>query len=44
VAFQELPPEARLTLNRPGIMLGFGAITTDRIKEGMHRLRQCLEG
>jgi GntR family transcriptional regulator/MocR family aminotransferase len=44
VAFQALPPQARLTLNRPGIMLGFGAIATDRIEEGMHRLRQCFEG
>jgi GntR family transcriptional regulator / MocR family aminotransferase len=43
VAFHELPPQARLTLKRTGIMLGFGAIATDRIKEGMHRLRQCFE-
>jgi len=25
-------------------MLGFGAIATDRIKEGMQLLRQCFEG
>jgi GntR family transcriptional regulator/MocR family aminotransferase len=42
VAFQPLSPQARRTLQRPGIMLGFGAIATDRIEEGMHRLRDCF--
>jgi GntR family transcriptional regulator/MocR family aminotransferase len=44
VAFQALPPQARRTLKQPAIMLGFGAIATERITEGMHRLRQCFEG
>ena len=38
VACQRLP-----TLGQPGIMLGFGAIATDRIDEGLHRLRQCFD-
>ena len=30
------------SLDRPGLMLGFGAIATDRIEEGLRRLRQCF--
>jgi GntR family transcriptional regulator/MocR family aminotransferase len=35
VSFQELS-------SQPGIMLGFGAIASDRIEEGLHRLRQSF--
>ena len=35
-----------MTLNapgRPGLLLGYGAIPTDRIEEGLWRLRRCFE-
>jgi GntR family transcriptional regulator/MocR family aminotransferase len=28
----------------PGLVFGYGAIPTERIEEGLHRLRQCFEG
>ena len=27
-----------------GLMFGFGAIPTDRVDEGLRRLRRCLDG
>jgi DNA-binding transcriptional MocR family regulator len=27
----------------PGLVLGYGAIPTDRIDEGLDRLRRCFE-
>jgi hypothetical protein len=29
---------------QPGLLLGFGAIPTHRIEEGLRRLRRCLDG
>jgi DNA-binding transcriptional MocR family regulator len=28
---------------RPGLTLGYGAIPTERIEEGLRRLRTCVE-
>jgi GntR family transcriptional regulator / MocR family aminotransferase len=42
VAVQEL---SHFTVTRPplaGIVLGFGAIATDRVEEGLRRLRACF--
>jgi DNA-binding transcriptional MocR family regulator len=27
---------------RPGLLIGYGAIATDRIEEGLRQLRRCL--
>jgi DNA-binding transcriptional MocR family regulator len=30
--------------SQPGFALGYGAIGTDRIEEGLARLRRCFDG
>jgi len=43
VAFQVLSPFAVGAVPRAGIMLGYGAIPTARIEEGMRLLRACFD-
>lgn len=43
VAVWTMAGHAATDAPRPGLMLGFGAIRTDRIDEALHRLRDCLE-
>jgi len=31
------------TPTQPGLVLGYGAIPTERLAEGLHRLRRCLD-
>jgi GntR family transcriptional regulator/MocR family aminotransferase len=43
VAFQGLSPFAVSAIPRAGVMLGYGAIPTARIEEGMHLVRACFD-
>jgi GntR family transcriptional regulator/MocR family aminotransferase len=44
VAFQMLSSFAVGETARAGIVLGYGAIATSQVKEGLHRLRKCFDG
>ena len=44
VAVQELSQFAVNGPARPGLVLGYGAIPTQRIEEGLRRLRHCFGG
>ena len=43
IALQPLSAYAVDTRPSPGLMLGYGAIQTDRIADGLRRLRRCLD-
>jgi GntR family transcriptional regulator/MocR family aminotransferase len=43
VFFQQLSSFAVTEPARAGIMLGYGAIATKQIREGLRRLRKCLD-
>jgi GntR family transcriptional regulator / MocR family aminotransferase len=43
VAVQALPRFAVSVPARAGLVIGYGAIATDRIHEGLRRLRRCLD-
>lgn len=43
VALQELSRFALNVPSRPGLVLGYGAIPTSRIKEGLRRLKGCFD-
>jgi GntR family transcriptional regulator/MocR family aminotransferase len=43
VAVQTLAFLAGDTPSRPGLVLGYGAIPTERVEEGLRRLRSCFE-
>lgn len=44
VAVQALSTFAVTAPPRPGLLLGFGAVPTDRVEEGLRWLRRCLDG
>lgn len=44
VAVHQLARFAAEPPGRPGVMLGFGGISTPRIAEGLRRLRRCFDG
>jgi GntR family transcriptional regulator/MocR family aminotransferase len=44
VAVQALSTFAVTASPRPGLVFGLGAIPTERIEEGLRRLRRCLDG
>ena len=43
IALQPLSAYAVSAAPPPGLLLGYGAIQTDRIAEGLRRLRRCLD-
>jgi GntR family transcriptional regulator/MocR family aminotransferase len=43
VAFQRLSPTAVGDAAQAGVVLGYGAIATGQIQEGLHRLRTCFD-
>ncbi len=43
VAFQRLSSFTVAPLERSGIVLGYGAIATEQIREGLRRLRRCFD-
>jgi GntR family transcriptional regulator/MocR family aminotransferase len=43
IALQPLSAYSLSAASPPGLLLGYGAIQTDRVAEGLRRLRRCLD-